>query len=674
MSLGKLFNFNYLKQNIKKSKGLITVLAFIVPVITALILIGNNSNNYATPTYQGEVVFPNVLGMYIIPVVLSFLLYGYVYKKNSVDFVGSMPLTRSTIFITNFIGGLIFILVVQILTAIVTALGATFLSKIFIDSQMILDNFIVMLLAYIFVFSATTLAMTVSGNFLTQVVVTMLIVFLIPFTVTFGLGGIERYVDIELANRQVAIEDFSLTAYTLPSIFFSEMLGNGNSSFFDAGRNVKTIAISIVYLAVGLYLFNKRKMENVGVSFSKTWVHLVVKGITLVPMVFILESLQIEGIFYWIVVTVIFIYYCLYDFITNRKVPVKLTIPCFIASFAILFGIYNGMQLAGTKLYQRSISVDDIQEIAVGTIDYSKMSSVSDWLAINRKMKMDISITDKDMINKICENIIDAKYRYTEDYSYSIDQAMVYIKIKTNNKEICTTASIEYETYKEVVDYVLSKPENLARYDEYNHIEKYDCVIANETFLSKEDAEELISLYNSIDIKQKLDTEREFTFYSGLNRKYIPSPSFTVYYYKDHDVRYLDINPFLSQELFDKMLEISQKRAREIFEKYDSLENSYLNCNIYDKIENQTAVDYNRYNAALKTEKGVLDYAKNHLNDKIDMNDTFYVCNIYSEYPWQATIYLKATEELEFILERDTYKDGEKYVDYNEFEDEIVYQ
>lgn len=673
MNLGKLFNYKYLKQNIKKSKGLLTLLVLIIPVITSLILIGINSSDYATAIFPLVTVMANLFGMYAIPVILSFLLYGYVFKKNSVDFVGSMPLTRSTIFVTNFIGGLLLILVIQVLTAVVTALGTAFLPNINIASQMILDNFVVLLLAYIFVYSATNVAMTVSGNHLTQIVVTMLIVFLVPFTITFGFGGIQRLVDIELANRQVAINNYSLRTYTLPSLFFTEIFGSVESNFFDASRNAKTIVISIAYFAIGMYLFNKRKMENVGNSFSKIWVHLLVKGITLVPMVFVLQLLEFKDIFYWIAVVLIFIYYCLYDFITNRKVPVKYTIPCFIATFAILFGIYNGMQWLGVKLYNTSISVDDIEEISIEDADFYRMFSVSDWRSLESKMNTDIKITDKAMINNILENLFDENLRTYDDYNYSGYSAMVFLRIKlNNNKVIYAMPSINYNAYKEALDYVYSNQENLDKLDKIHEISKDAYIISSEAFVSKEDTKELIDLYNNTDIKQILDNEREFTYYSGARRNYTPMPGYTVYYYQGHNLRQVELNPFLSQEIFDKLLEVSQKRAKEVLDIYDSNETHYIEAYINEKRVNRYAVENDFGYTSLKTTDGIIAYAKKHLNEKIDMNDSFYILNIHSDYPNQATIYLKETEELDSIIERDSYKDEDYETEDYYYDDDII--
>ena len=47
MNLINLFNFNYLKQNLKKSKGALAVFIGIIPIINILILFMLNDNNHS---------------------------------------------------------------------------------------------------------------------------------------------------------------------------------------------------------------------------------------------------------------------------------------------------------------------------------------------------------------------------------------------------------------------------------------------------------------------------------------------------------------------------------------------------------------------------------------------------------------------------------------------------
>ena len=108
MNLMKLFNLKYLMQNIKKSKMAIILFLAVVPIFTALTIILNSSYYHALEFY--ELGLANIIFMYITPFILSFCLFGYVYKKKDIDFVCSMPISRKSIFVTNTIGGIILIL------------------------------------------------------------------------------------------------------------------------------------------------------------------------------------------------------------------------------------------------------------------------------------------------------------------------------------------------------------------------------------------------------------------------------------------------------------------------------------------------------------------------------------------------------------------------------------
>ena len=663
MNLAKLFNFKYLKQNLKKSKGLFTVLIFIIPVITALILITKNSSEYISCTYQSLVTSGNIIGMYIIPVVISYLLYGYVYKKNSVDFVNSMPLTRSTIFITNFIGGVLIIFLMQALTAITTAISALTLPNIYIAPAMIMDIFIVMFLSYIFVFAATSLAMTVSGNVLTQIVVTLLIVFLVPFICVFGVANIEGTVNLQLENNVIKLNESIENSYTLPSRIFT-MYMYGNDIFFDKNILIKTLGLIALYFAVGLYLFNKRKMENVETSFSKLWVHLFVKAITLVPMVFFIEYVEIEGIFLGITITLIFIYYCLYDFITNKKVSFKFTIPAFILSFFIVLGIYQGVNYAGKKTFQRNISIDEIKGIAFET-EFTGISNFS------QNKEFNIYIEDKEQIYNICNGLYDMNdevyYKYYSDYIYE------HFKIKLKNgKEIYISGTIDSQVYSEALNYLLGKEENLKKYDEYYRLGEDTYIIANDEFLSQEDTKVLINLYNNLDVKKLLQEEINF----AIGKNNVPQPSFNVYNYRNHKLIQFTLNPFLSEELFMKMNEIIKKQVNETLKYY---EQDIEEKNLFFSI-NERRVDLyydNSFNYIPFAETDALyEYVKEHISDEIDMNDTFYVLNINCSNGKSAYIYLKETDELDFIIERDRFYDSVGVVEpyYEGFEDEDFFE
>ena len=109
MNLTKLFNFKFLKQNFKKSKGLLVLFLSLVPAFTFLVIMLSGNEIVQEPIDQIELSVINILGLFIVPIVLSISLFGYAFKRKSIDFINSMPINRKTIFLTNTLAGIVFL-------------------------------------------------------------------------------------------------------------------------------------------------------------------------------------------------------------------------------------------------------------------------------------------------------------------------------------------------------------------------------------------------------------------------------------------------------------------------------------------------------------------------------------------------------------------------------------
>ena len=198
MNLINLFNFNYLKQNLKKSKGALAIFVGIIPIINILILFLLNDNNYSNEVITLPVLSTiNFIGVFIIPIVISICLFGYVFKKKSVDFVNSMPISRKSIFITNTIGGIGILVLMNLINAIFIYILSSTLPNLVVPLGMIIDYFILWTVAYVFVFTVSNIAVSVSGNMITSLVVSALILFLVPFMHFFITNGIPLNHDSE---------------------------------------------------------------------------------------------------------------------------------------------------------------------------------------------------------------------------------------------------------------------------------------------------------------------------------------------------------------------------------------------------------------------------------------------------------------------------------------------
>ena len=111
MNLTNLFNLKFLKENLKRSRAVILLLIFLVPVINVIIYLMNATNNGSFMPSIFEIAPLSVVGMYIVPVLLSITLFSFIYKRKSSDFVMSFPVSKKQIFMSNTLGGIIIIII-----------------------------------------------------------------------------------------------------------------------------------------------------------------------------------------------------------------------------------------------------------------------------------------------------------------------------------------------------------------------------------------------------------------------------------------------------------------------------------------------------------------------------------------------------------------------------------
>ena len=94
MNLKTFFNFNFLKENIRKSKGILAFLLGIIPVINIIYLVVLLNINHGTLLTFNTLSFFTYFGILFIPLGLSLSLFSFIFKKASVDFILSKPVNR----------------------------------------------------------------------------------------------------------------------------------------------------------------------------------------------------------------------------------------------------------------------------------------------------------------------------------------------------------------------------------------------------------------------------------------------------------------------------------------------------------------------------------------------------------------------------------------------------
>ena len=559
MNLINLFNFNYLKQNLKKSKGVLALFIGLIPIINILTLFLLSDNNHSNEILTLPAIsIINFIGIFILPIVISVCLFGYVFKKRSVDFVNSMPISRKSIFITNTIGGIAILVFMNLINAIFIYILSSTLPNLIIPLGMIIDYFILWTVAYIFIFTVSNIAVSISGNMITSIAVSALILFLIPFINTYIFNGLSLNYDSEYiieCNDKECIPDnyygvgtnakelakdnkyimylnrkLKTSTYTIPSNIFFNF--DSNFKIYNTVSILKTFILSLIYIIIGYFLFLKRKMEVSETSFKSVNVHNIIKCLTMVPILsfvyLIIVDSNIDIISMLILLVIVIAYYFIYDLITKKSITnLKRNIFTLVFYIPLFMLVMKGID---TYLESKQdFSVDDVKSIKIENVSNGNYDSRLYNIYFEDKELFNYLLTHTGYGTKSGEEYIDVNFKLKNNQEFN------YL-FRVSNEDIDNITSIISKN-KKVQDYI-----NDIDYDRVYTISLGSLVI-DEKYM--EELKEVCRKYLPNSIEASSD---------GLN--------INMYSYTNHDVKKYEIITN-NNIIKDKIMEIENKTLKE---------------------------------------------------------------------------------------------------------------
>lgn len=605
MKLFKRINLKFLKENIRKSRGLLAFCFGVVPLINILILIIITSSlkNTIEILDFNSISIVTYIGLFIIPIVLAVSLFGFVFKSKSVDFVLSKPLSRSTIYITNIVGGMIIITIFMLLNSLIYILFGLFFSGLIIPFNLILDYFILFLISYVFIFIVASLAISLAGNLMGSIVLILILICLVPFFKGINVYYLSNHrlsTYIKCADLSCRPENYNCyksdicinhlksdeyeiqgeiePELNFPAPFYSiENLDDG-STLYSTKSIIKMLILIPVCTLVGFYLFRKRKMENNETSFKNIKLHYFIKSITLVPISFICYLIIKEATSLGLIISIaiILIYSVVYDLITRKEIYKFFKsgiIGIVILSISLgLFGLYDIYMNNNVQI------VNDIKKITINDITIQKDKIYK----LSQK-----EIKGEDLINKIIKETLEAS---NNSYTYYNVQAK-------NNKNYRLGLNWNQDTNKEIEEI----KNNLIK----DYFKNYDYDNIDFTGMYLKPTKELKNL-----IKETMTNIDNYTY----NNYYF---LLEVATYQNHQYEKFYIMPNINKELDKYVMKERNKQAINFLE-----ENSDCEYNINS--EEFTLFDY----VISKNINQFKNYLKNNNNDITNNNVTIYAYSI----------------------------------------------
>ena len=639
MNLKALFNFNFLKENVRKSKGLLAFLLGVIPIINIIFLIVLLTTSSSNLLEFDIVSFLTYAGIIFIPLSLSVTLFGFVLKKKSVDFILSKPISRKSLFITNTLGGILVILVFMIINTLIFGLFGLVFESLTIPFGLLVDYFLFWFISYVFMFTVINLAIVLSGNLITSIVVALIILLIVPYLnginyITQDYYSGNNYIICEnsdckpesyycyndddceehLLNNEYRLYYGKLLTYnfTAPLVMLNEA-ANNNDTFYNSMSLIKMIVLSVIYFAIGYFVFKNRKMENNETSFKSSFAHYLVKGITLFPICLLTYAIVEEtGAIGWLISIVgIIIYSVVYDLITRREIykPVKSLIIS-----ALLFFLFTGVYASYFKVFDNPEKV--IKK--VDSITYEGMK-----------------ITDTDLINNIIKSLLD-KNTMGSSYVYNFS-------FTSGNTQYEVTEDIN-ETLNNLLQDELNiwNKEKIKKFD-FNriHYMEYNDTMIPITKELKNIIKDNIHKIDEFDIDSLSETD---TLY--------------LYSYHNHHYESVMIPIKLDSELFNKIITYQNELFIKFREKID-YELSY-NLNGYDS-DVFSDEDYYVFDYVIRSNMTkFINYLKN--DNKIDANKDLTYIRVYDmNKAYTITISDVQLFKEEFDSYKENLKDNKEY-------------
>lgn len=676
MSLKTLFNTNYAEQTLKRFKGILLLMLIIVPLIIALLFsaMAINEEGDFEETYTIITVI-NGFGMVGIPFIVSNLFLNYVFSKKKVDFTNSMPISRKKIFLTNVFLGIGYFIAQQLLIMLVLSIFMLF-TNVHITFSMIFDLCLIFTIGYSFMYSIYCLALSLSGTIYMQIVLSLLLLFFIPFTRFLVFRGFDMdqehillYVPNNITCRLNVTGNSDDILVTIP---FRLLLMDAGDRFsvYNAKDMVLTAVITIAYIVLGMKMFERRKMETAEEAIRSNKLHLFVKALTLLPMVtafyYIMDEMIDDGangafIIAIFGIGIIFAYYLIYDLITRKKIKLKVSIIAYICSFLVLIAFVS----LGEKVY-------NLSEETENSIDYYDVESISMidsylYQSCNGRLNKIKPLSDEDA-KTLLANLTDRDSEF--NYRYAVDNNHEWMIIKLyNGKTYKTSVYVNRDADKELRN-------KLANDEEY--IESIYNLIAinNNNYLEidHEDTEEIRikdnQLANDINsnlkdaIKTKILGRREATELYSVNK------------YEDHAVFECEV----PLEYGSKTLDIVAKNINERTVEFIRTHNiSSFDCSSI-KLHKESDSIYKELYAQerLNPNEELINYIKEQVNLEIDSTKDLYSIEVIVYYgpdnrsKW-LTFYTNNIESVNSIISKNVDVNKDFYYPYDEIDYDYYY-
>jgi len=382
-----MLNFGLYKEGLKRS--MILSLLFIITMMLGAVLIPianimSQMRSIENGWFHGPIIvsgFGDNIALFIALIafapILTLYLFSFLNNRNSSDFYHSIPHKRETLFISFTASILTWVLGgIWLCTAVTMAIYSFSSAYVIIDMPTVLFTTIGLSIACILVIGATLIAMSVTSSAFSNIIATLLILFLPRIIITSFIAiviDLTRVVSIEnfgfIGNNSYNIVFGFVTLIFNPSIHLYQLFTQG--IFYTA-------ILGLIYLGIGLILFKRRKSEASQTPALNNYIQATVR----IALAFLVCIPAVWGITYLInreagfryddilslitIYTIALIVYFAYELITTKKLKSIIKALPGLGILVLLNIIFiTGITFTQNAILDRELEVNEVASVQV---------------------------------------------------------------------------------------------------------------------------------------------------------------------------------------------------------------------------------------------------------------------------------------------------------------------
>lgn len=569
---------------------------------------------------------PIFLMQYIMPIVMIFLLFNFMNIRKASDFYHSIPLSKTCVYLTYTVTALIWSIVTVVVSTLLSFTIYALSLKTVINIEFVWPTIISSIILAMLVASIALLAKGLSGTIFTNIIITLIIMFLPRVIILLYTTAI---------NTSVKITDVSFMSLTdiynniifAPFIYNNSFLIEKTAPILNASTQWYSLILAIIYFVIGFFIHKFRKSESAGKSAAYKGVQPVVRillgSIPLLLISFNLAcGLKVYTEFWLIGILVSLLAYFLYELITTKSAKkLLISIPFYLIAI-----LANAIFIIAC-VSERNFILNDIpepSEISSVSISYYRDYLNTIYIDDNYyKYKTEnIKYDDKGLIDHLQSSLVETVEKVKEDdfskfYSDNyIDydvifhcssgrdiKRRVYVNVGKSNENNDLLFDSYIHKNKEYENAIYSLPTD-------KELKSININTSNIDF-SKDELNELWKIY-----------KEEFNSASNEDKNILSYRDDTIYSnYNINDATNILITGYVGMNNFSQHYLIDAKITPKTYSKYlDKTMSKLIKDNIVDTVKkNESSAEYFRLDFSdLKNKDNyfTLEYYNDNVGDE----------------------------------------------------------